>query len=98
MCLGVLLLTFTQMDRHAFRLEQTVVLSLGVARRRRRGGRGLCEWVLQDGRRRRGVGRGRVHLGVDGGHAGHGRTHELPAEAQQAAGDLVHVERSDLRH
>lgn len=81
-------------------------LRRGLGQRVRQGG-------LRLRRRRRGrVGRrggggggrgggGGVYLAVDGRHAagsdGDGGGDELPAEAQQAAGDLVDVERSRFR-
>lgn len=113
--------TFAQVDRHALRLEQAVVLGVGVALRQ-----GLGQGVWQGGLRwcwRRGAGRGGgggggvergggggrgkggggggdwvgVDLTVDGrdgaGADRHGGANELPAEAQQAAGHLVDVER-----
>lgn len=99
-------LTFAEVDGHALGLEQAVVLSLGVALGLRGGlaRRGLGQRVGQGGRRRRcggrrrGGGRGGVHLAaVDRRDAGrparYGRSDELPAEVQQAAGDLVDVER-----
>jgi len=102
--LWVPLLTFAEVDGHALGLEQAVVLSLGVAlglqwglawrgpgQRVRRGGRWCCcggSW---------GGGRGGMYLAVDWRDATwparYRRRDELPAEAQQAAGDLVDVER-----
>lgn len=92
------LLTFAEMDGHALRLEQAVVLRLGGAL----GRPGLSQRVRQGRRHRRrgrrgGGGRGGVDLGVDGrdgaGAGRNGRRHQLPAEAEQTAGDLVNVER-----
>lgn len=99
-----LLLTFAEMDGHALRLEQAVVLRLGVAlgQWRRGSRRGLGQWVRQGGRRRgwgrRGGGRrGGVYLSVDGrdgaGADRNGRRDELSAKAEQTVGDLVNVER-----
>lgn len=89
------------------------MLGLAVALGLRRGlGQRVRQGGLK--RRRRGrVGRrggggggrgggGGVYLAVDGRHAaggdGDGGGDELPAEAQQAAGDLVDVERSCFWH
>ena len=97
-------LTFAEVDRHALRLEQAVVLILGVALGQLRGVArwGLSQRVRQGGRGRRCRGRGRggggggVYLAVDwrdvAWAARYGWSDELPAEAQQAAGHFVDVE------
>lgn len=96
-----LLLTFAEVDRHAFRLEQAVVLTLGRVLCLYQGG-----WLSQRVGQHRGKHRGRRHRGgrwgggdltVDGGNAcrctRHGWRDELSAQVQQAAGHLVDVER-----
>lgn len=97
-------LTFAEVDRHALRLEQAVVLILGVALGQLRGVArwGLSQRVRQGGRGRRcrgswrGGGRGGVYLAVDwrdvAWAARYGWSDELPAKAEQAAGDFVDVE------
>lgn len=66
------MLTFAEMDGHALRLEQAVVLRLGVALGQcwSWSRQGLSQWMRQGGRHRRrgggGGGRGRrVYLGVE---------------------------------
>lgn len=96
-------LTFAEVDWHALGLEQAVVLVLGGALGLRRSvtRRGFGQRVRQGGRGGRGGGgrwgggRG-VYFAVDwrdaAGPARHGWSDELPAKAQQAAGDFVDVE------
>lgn len=104
LCVCVRSLTFAEVDRHALGLEQAVVLRLAVVLglRWRLAWWGLSQRFRQGGRRRWcgrgwwGGGRGGVYLAIDWRNAAgadrNGRSNELPAEAQQAAGDLVDVE------